>query len=311
MFSLARVSFCLLAVALHLRVVLGHCKIVNVAARLDQPGPRSHGFIVDLHGKYPWRLGQPGDAGADAVFFSRKVEYVANPQFPCGQLAILPNGVDIPSALAQAEASGVATSAPDGSFEALIFQVNRDGGGQCTCEYDTTATAKSWQRCKTLLNPPGIQGMWPNDRKNHTAKFQLPSSTICRGGAFQDKCIIRLRCGWKLRFGGCFAMKTPSSPKPLRLMVAGGQSTTSSNGGNAASLAAQVFSIMQAKGALVRQSKTQRQRVVQKKTFQSASISVDSIAAKVIELIASANMRVKADKATIVAKSYRPANSKS
>jgi hypothetical protein len=94
-----------------------------------------------------------------------------------------------------AEANGVATTASDGSFEALIFQVNRDGGGSCTCEYDTvsdesnilprvsfvesgchiqTGTAKSWNRCKTLVNPPGIQGMWQSDRTNHTAKFQMP-----------------------------------------------------------------------------------------------------------------------------------------
>lgn len=314
MFHLPRVVLCLLAIALHLRLVVGHCKIVNVAARLDQPGTRSHGFVVDRHGKYPWHVGEPGDAGADAVFFSPVVEYVANPKFPCGQLVILPNGVDIPSALAQAEADGVATSAPDGSFEAQIFQVNRDGAGECTCEYDTSATAKSWNKCKTLINPPGIDGMWQSDRTNHTAKFQIPSSTVCRGGAFKDKCIIRIRCGWKSRFGGCFALKTPSSPKPLQLKVLGSQSTSNSNGGDVASLAAKVFSVMQSSGALVPLSKANKRsnhKVTRRSNASGASAPVDLVAAKVIELIKSSNMRVKQDKAAIVAQAYITSSSRS
>ncbi|KAH9467805.1 hypothetical protein Pst134EA_011428 [Puccinia striiformis f. sp. tritici] len=230
MLSASRVLAPLIGAAILLRPVLGHCKIVNVASTLSAAGPRSHGFGVDFTGKYPWHINEPGDAGADAVFFSPRVEYVANPQYPCGQLVTMPKGLDIKSHLAQAEAKGVATTAADGSFEALIFQVNRDGGGSCTCEFDPTGTATSWNRCKTLVNPPGIQGMWQSDRTNHTAKFQLPSSTVCRGGVFQDKCLMRIRCGWMLRFGGCFALKTPSSPRPLQLKVSNGGSSSVSNG---------------------------------------------------------------------------------
>ncbi|POV99334.1 hypothetical protein PSTT_13851 [Puccinia striiformis] len=267
MLSASRVLAPLIGAAILLRPVLGHCKIVNVASTLSAAGPRSHGFGVDFTGKYPWHINEPGDAGADAVFFSPRVEYVANPQYPCGQLVTMPKGLDIKSHLAQAEAKGVATTAADGSFEALIFQVNRDGGGSCTCEFDPTGTATSWNRCKTLVNPPGIQGMWQSDRTNHTAKFQLPSSTVCRGGVFQDKCLMRIRCGehapeQREINAGCyvlvdvFALKTPSSPRPLQLKVSNGGSSSVSNGIDSA--AAKVFEAMKSKGALTPLSNAKR-----------------------------------------------------
>lgn len=293
-----------LSVAFLFGSVLGHCKIVHVAAKLSQPGPRSHGFIVDRHGKYPWHVGQSGDAGGDAPYFSPSVQYVPNPKYPCGQIATLPQGIDIPSSLSQAEAEGVATVAADGSFEALIFQVNRDGGGMCTCEYDTSATAKSWQTCQTLINPPGIQGMWQSDRTNHTAKFQLPSSTVCRGGAFKDKCIVRIRCGFKLRFGGCVAVKTPSSPRPLQLKVVGGATNDLS------SMAVKIYSAMRVKGAIIPASQAKlSSKVVSKPATKnlppSAASPIDAVALQVVRMIQTNNMRVVKQKAEIAAASVR------
>jgi len=307
MFSFAPMLASMIGAVVLLRPVLGHCKIVDVAANLRQGGIRSHGFGVNRHGKYPWHVGQPGDAGADAVYFSPHVEWVPNPKFPCGQLATLPKGLDFQSFLSQAEAEGVATTAADGSFEALIFQVNRDGGGSCTCEYDPTATAKSWNRCKTLVNPPGIQGMWQSDRTNHTAKFQMPSSTICRGGVFKDKCLMRIRCGWKLRFGGCFALKTPSSPSPLRLKVANGRSSSGSI--NVNSVAAQIYGALSSKGALVPDSKAKlsakhhRSTDLELGSSQQAS-QVDAVAAQVIQLMKQHHVKLVQQKANIVAKSF-------
>ncbi|EFP86374.1 hypothetical protein PGT21_030346 [Puccinia graminis f. sp. tritici] len=307
MLSAPRVLASLSVVATLLRPVLGHCKIVTVASTLSAPGPRSHGFGIDLHNKYPWKVGQPGDAGADAPFFSPHVEYVPNPQHPCGELVTLPKGLDVQSHMSQAEASGVATTASDGSFEALIFQVNRDGGGACTCEFDTTGTAKSWNRCKTLVNPPGIQGMWQSDRTNHTAKFQMPSSTVCRGGVYKDKCLMRIRCGWKLRFGGCFALKTPSSPQPLKLKVTGGGSSASSS--NVDSMAAKIFQNMQAKGALkptggAKASPKQHRSADAASRADQNNSQVDAVASKVMQLIKQHNMKVVQPKAVMLAKSY-------
>lgn len=306
MFSCAPVLASMIGAAFLLRPVLGHCKIVDVAATFSQGGPRSHGFGVDRHGKYPWHVGQPGDAGADAVYFSPRVEWLPNPKYPCGQLATLPNGLDFLSYLSQAEADGVATTAADGSFEALIFQVNRDGGGSCTCEYDPTATAKSWNRCKTLINPPGIQGMWQSDRTNHTAKFQMPSSTVCRGGAFKDKCLMRIRCGWKLRFGGCFALKTPSSPRPLQLKVANSRSSSGSI--SVDSVAQEIYGALSAKGALVPASNVKKSKKHHRSTDLESSMEltsqVDAVAAKVIQLMKQHHMKLVEQKASIVAKSF-------
>jgi len=308
MMSVARVLAPLIGVSVFLgiRPVVGHCKIVTVAATLGGSGPRSHGFGVDQHGKYPWHIGQPGDAGGDAVYFSPHVEWVPNPRFACGQLATLPKGLDIQSSLSQAEAEGVATTAPDGSFEALIFQVNRDGGGACTCEYDTTGTAKSWNRCKTLVNPPGIQGMWQSDRTNHTAKFQMPTSTVCQGGVFKDKCLMRIRCGWKLRFGGCFAMKTPSSPPPLQLRVVGGTSSSPSN--SVDSLAARIYETLRSQGAIApvvkKLLKHHRSIELERRADQRTS-QVDAVAAKVIQLMKQNNMALVVQKAQAVANSNK------
>ncbi|WAR54624.1 hypothetical protein PtB15_4B241 [Puccinia triticina] len=312
MISASKLLAPLLGVAIFLQPVLGHCKIVTVASTLSAPGPKSHGFGVDLHGRYPWAVGQPGDAGADAVFFTPHVEYVANPQYPCGKLVTLPKGLDIKSHMAQAEAAGVATTAADGSFEALIFQVNRDGGGSCTCEFDPSGTATSWNRCKTLVNPPGIQGMWQSDRTNHTAKFQMPSSAVCQGGVFKDKCLMRIRCGWKLRFGGCFALKTPSSPRPLQLKVVGGGSSPAS--ASIDSLAQKVFNTMQAKGALQPLGGTKpvlkhHRSIDAESRSTQRSAPVDAIAQKVILLIKQHQMKVVQPKAVMVAKSYSSSSS--
>ncbi|POW16215.1 hypothetical protein PSHT_06803, partial [Puccinia striiformis] len=281
-----------------LRPVLGHCKIVNVASTLSAAGPRSHGFGVDFTGKYPWHINEPGDAGADAVFFSPRVEYVANPQYPCGQLVTMPKGLDIKSHLAQAEAKGVATTAADGSFEALIFQVNRDGGGSCTCEFDPTGN-------RYVMEPLQNVGQSPRNPRDVAKR---PHESYCEISIAQDKCLMRIRCGWMLRFGGCFALKTPSSPRPLQLKVSNGGSSSVSNGIDSA--AAKVFEAMKSKGALTplsnakRSTKQHRSSNIEERADQK-STQVDAVALKVISMMKEKKMGLVQQKATLVAKSFK------
>lgn len=41
---------------------------------------------------------------------------------------------------------GVAEIGANGTFETQIFQVNRDGGGGCTCEFNTVSLIMKFQR---------------------------------------------------------------------------------------------------------------------------------------------------------------------
>ncbi|KAG0141529.1 hypothetical protein CROQUDRAFT_283937 [Cronartium quercuum f. sp. fusiforme G11] len=239
--------------------VAGHCKLVRAAVKLPADGvfdqPISFGFGVALDNSFPWFMWQGRDAGADAPVFWPKIEYVENPPHACGETEQW-GPLNIPAWLGQSEASGVATVGIDGKFETQIFQVNRDGAGECTCEVNTDATATSWNKCTTLVNPPGIKGMLPVDRVNHTAVFQLPPNTVCKGGYFGDKCIVRIRCGWKLRFGGCLAIRTAQSPSPKVLSVgscANSSAELSSSGvdlteSDITALAMQVLEALKAKG---------------------------------------------------------------
>lgn len=316
--SLALAAGIVASALLAIRPVAGHCKLVRTAAKLSPDGvfdqPQSWGFGVAKDNEFPWFKSQGLDAGADAPYFSKKIEWVENPQYPCGMNEQW-GPLNIPAWLAQSEASGVATIGEDGKFETEIFQVNRDGGGECTCEFDTAAKGTNWQKCETLKNPPGIDGMWPVDRVNHTAIFQLPSGTSCGGGMFENKCIVRIRCGWKLRFGGCLALTTASSPAPLALQVvsSGGQTIANPSNGILAdsdfkAMAQQVFDAMKAKGMLVNKSagyaKTHKRKCNEgssenetpslMKRADSMPVQVDNhkstIAANVVLLMKSNNM---------------------
>ncbi|PLW10644.1 hypothetical protein PCANC_17810 [Puccinia coronata f. sp. avenae] len=142
--------------------------------------------------------------------------------------------------------------------------------------------------------------MWQSDRTNHTAKFQMPSSTVCQGGVFKDKCLMRIRCGWKLRFGGCFVMKTPSSPPPLQLRVLGGTSSPPSN--SVDSLAARVFDNLRSQGAIapvVKKLSKHRSMELERRADLSTS-QVDAVAAKVIQLMKQNNMALVVQKAKAV-----------
>ncbi|POV97216.1 hypothetical protein PSTT_15167, partial [Puccinia striiformis] len=285
MLSASRVLAPLIGAAILLRPVLGHCKIVNVASTLSAAGPRSHGFGVDFTGKYPWHINEPGDAGADAVFFSPRVEYVANPQYPCGQLVTMPKGLDIKSHLAQAEAKGVATTAADGSFEALIFQVNRDGGGSCTCEFDPTG--------------PLRHGTAANESKGcgkATARIILRNFNAqldgLPGGVFPGQVFDA----------------NPLRPRPLQLKVSNGGSSSVSNGIDSA--AAKVFEAMKSKGALTplsnakRSTKQHRSSNIEERADQK-STQVDAVALKVISMMKEKKMGLVQQKATLVAKSFK------
>uniref|UniRef100_A0A0S1MK98 Secreted protein n=1 Tax=Phakopsora pachyrhizi TaxID=170000 RepID=A0A0S1MK98_PHAPC len=270
---------------------------------------------------------QAGDAGADSEVFTESKEFVANPNPPCGMRAKM-GALDFDSSFSQAEAMGVGNTLEDGSFEALIFQVNRDGGGQCTCEYNTVGQPDKFKFCKTLINPPGQNGIWPQDRVNHTAKFQLPRDTTCRGGMFKDKCLIRIRCGEFLRFGGCLAIKTPASPHKLQLkVVIGGKTSMKTKPdlprNDVSSIAQKVFNTLKAKGAFVpissgryKRSPAMHIHALQhvrtlgvtplKSNFDSMA---DEISFKVIELMRANKVFLVAKKAKSILKDYRDSTS--
>lgn len=165
-----------------------------------------HGFGVNLDGKYP-RTGTEGDAGGDSTVFETGTD---NPSPACGNTPEW-GPLDIPAWLSQAEGLGLPAAYSNLSVVALSFQVNRDGGGPMSCEYNEDATATSWKPMFMTLDQAGNSGILPVQRHNATVVMNFPEGAVCRGGWTTTACIVRCRTGVNKRFGGCFAVKLADS----------------------------------------------------------------------------------------------------
>ncbi|KAA1065645.1 hypothetical protein PGT21_006083 [Puccinia graminis f. sp. tritici] len=180
---------------------------VSLVAIYGSNGAVGHGFGVNLYGKYPREKGIPGDAGGDSGVFQTGTD---NPSPPCGRTPEL-GPIDIPAWLDQAEGSGLPAAYANMSVVVDAFQVNRDGGGPMSCEYNEDATATSWKPMFMSLNQAGNSGIQNQVRSNETVVMNFPEGAQCTGGWTQSACIVRCRTGVNKRFGGCFAVKLSGS----------------------------------------------------------------------------------------------------
>ncbi|KNZ55458.1 hypothetical protein VP01_2671g3 [Puccinia sorghi] len=208
-----------------------HLSLINIYGSNDIVG---HAFGVNIYGKYPRAKGELGDvgktrhAGGDSGVFETGTD---DPSPACGSTPEL-GPIDIPAWMSQAEGDGLPAAYANMSVVVEGFQVNRDGGGPMSCEYNevgallscvviftlsccllTTnhsnqdATATSWKPMFMTLNQAGNSGIQNQLRTNSTLVMNFPSDAKCIGGWTQTACIVRCRTGVRKRFGGCFAVK--------------------------------------------------------------------------------------------------------
>lgn len=196
-----------------------HLSLINI---YGSNGAVGHGFGVNLYGKYPRVRGVPGDAGGDSGVFQTGTD---NPLPACGRTPEL-GPIDIPAWLDQAEGYGLPAAYGNLSVVVDAFQVNRDGGGPMSCEYNEDATATSWKPMFMTLNQAGNSGIQNQVRSNQTVVMNFPEGAQCTGGWSQTACIVRCRTGVNKRFGGCFAVKLAGAvPTALTTMAADLNST--------------------------------------------------------------------------------------
>lgn len=197
-----RASFLALALAAQ---ASAHLSLISIYGSNNVVG---HAFGVNLHGKYPREKGIAGDAGGDSTVFETGTD---NPTPACGRTPEF-GPLDIPAWLSQAEGGGLPAAYANMSVVADAFQVNRDGGGPMSCEFNEDATAASWQPMFMSLNQAGNSGIQNEVRTNQTVVMNFPQGAKCTGGWSQAACIVRCRTGVNKRFGGCFAVKLSGSP---------------------------------------------------------------------------------------------------
>ncbi|MBW0524272.1 hypothetical protein O181_063987 [Austropuccinia psidii MF-1] len=197
--------------------ISAHASFVKVQGSNNVNG---HGFGVNIYGKFPRRMGLPGDAGGDCTVFQTGTN---TPNPPCGSTPEL-GKLDLTSWLSQAEGFGLPAAYPNMSVVATVFQVNADGGGPMSCEYNEDATATSWKPMVMTLNQAGNDGLQYINRVNETVVMGFPQGTRCTGGWTQTACIVRCRTGVNKRFGGCFAVKLSDSAQPIRQVSPSGSS---------------------------------------------------------------------------------------
>lgn len=177
-----------------------HLSLINIYGSNDIVG---HAFGVNIYGKYPRAKGELGDAGGDSGVFETGTD---DPSPACGSTPEL-GPIDIPAWMSQAEGDGLPAAYANMSVVVEGFQVNRDGGGPMSCEYNEDATATSWKPMFMTLNQAGNSGIQNQLRTNSTLVMNFPSDAKCIGGWTQTACIVRCRTGVRKRFGGCFAVK--------------------------------------------------------------------------------------------------------
>lgn len=235
-----------------LAYVNAHLSLITIHGSNNKVG---HAFGVHTDGKYPRRPGGAGDAGGDSGVFQTGTDH---PNPACGSTPEL-GQVDVTSWLSQAEGSGLPAAYSNGSLVVTAFQVNRDGGGPMTCEYNEDATTKSFKPMIMTLNQAGNSGILPLVRVNSTVVMTFPSGAKCNGGWTKTACIVRCRTGVNKRFGGCFAAKLASSNIPS-LAAGSGKGSTGLTTQQINQIAAAVFARMKSSGYVVSKSAKSRTR---------------------------------------------------
>ncbi|EGF97723.1 uncharacterized protein MELLADRAFT_73701 [Melampsora larici-populina 98AG31] len=244
--------FNLLQVLGLLTYVNAHLSLITIHGSNNKVG---HAFGVHTDGKYPRRPGGSGDAGGDSGVFQTGTDH---PNPACGSTPEL-GQVDVTSWLSQAEGSGLPAAYSNGSLVVTAFQVNRDGGGPMSCEYNEDATTKSFKPMTMTLNQAGNSGILPHVRVNSTVVMTFPSGAKCTGGWTQTACIVRCRTGVNKRFGGCFAAKLASS-NSLSLASGSGKGSTGLTSQQINQIAAAVIAQMKSSGYVISKSAKSRTR---------------------------------------------------
>ncbi|KNZ54121.1 uncharacterized protein VP01_3039g1 [Puccinia sorghi] len=183
---------------------LAHVSLISI---YGSNGAVGHGFGVNLFGKFPRHQGVPGDAGGDSSIFQTGTD---TPSPPCGRTPEL-GPLDMIAWLGQAEERGLPAAYANMSVVIDAFQVNRDGGGPMSCEYNEDATGAAWKPMFMTLNQAGNSGIHNQVRTNETVVANFPPDAVCKGGWAANACIVRCRTGVNKRFGGCFAVKLADS----------------------------------------------------------------------------------------------------
>lgn len=112
-----------------------------------------------------------------------------------------PRGIKEAAVLAAtgAGASGLPTTADDGTVHMTFHQVNQDGAGPLTAAIDTTSGGKdpaAFKTAKITTNVPGlgIAGISAAQVMDYPVVVQMPAGTICQGavGGASNVCVARL-----------------------------------------------------------------------------------------------------------------------
>ncbi|EEB95246.1 hypothetical protein MPER_05814, partial [Moniliophthora perniciosa FA553] len=116
---------------------------------------------------------------------------------PCG--ATLQGGsIDIAQSFRVALQQGggqLPSLSPNGSITMTIHQVNADGGGPFTAQFNADGTGRTWENAVVTQQVPGANGILRGGPVDSQFTAQLPANTVCTGGPNNNACIIRINNG--------------------------------------------------------------------------------------------------------------------
>jgi hypothetical protein len=129
------------------------------------------------------------------------------------------NGVS--KAAGQGKASGLPTTADDGTVSMTFHQVNQDGAGPLTAQIDATSggtDAAAFKDAKVTQNVPGlgIGGLSAASVMDFPVKVQMPAGMTCSGsaGGANNVCVVRLQnAALAGPFGGSAAFTQSTAAK--------------------------------------------------------------------------------------------------
>lgn len=119
------------------------------------------------------------------------------------------------------KASGLPTTADDGSVSMTFHQVNQDGAGPLTAQIDATSAGTdpaAFKEAKVTQNVPGlgIGGLSGAQTTDFPVKVQMPAGMTCSGsaGGASNVCVVRLQnAALAGPFGGSAAFTQSTAAK--------------------------------------------------------------------------------------------------
>ncbi|KAI8457423.1 hypothetical protein BY996DRAFT_4578427 [Phakopsora pachyrhizi] len=179
---------------------------------------RSHGLITGVNGAN----GVTGQAfgtiestprdGSGAKPFQQDTSIIRDREIASGKTGgcgRTPAGGEnvLSTELPKAESAGLASVGADGKVRMTLHQVNQDGAGPFTCDVDTNADGKDFQKMKVDKNVPGFAGLSRATAADIPLVASMPAGAKCTGGADGQTCIVRCRNGAAAGpFGSCVAV---------------------------------------------------------------------------------------------------------